>query len=100
MYENVYDAMVEEYWILIVQVAYQRSISWCSLKFLLFVDETGKNTNQKSDGQIGGQRYIVSVNGDTVRSLGLSMDLHFTVICFTAATGDPVMCTVIFTSEK
>jgi hypothetical protein len=26
---------------------------------VIFVIETGKNTSQKSDGQIGGQRYIL-----------------------------------------
>jgi hypothetical protein len=67
---------------------------------VIFVDETGKNTNQKSDGQIGGQRYIVSVNGCCNGSLGSTTDMHFTVLCFTAATGDPVMCAVIFKSEK
>jgi hypothetical protein len=67
---------------------------------VLFVDETGKNTSQKADGQIGGQRYIVAVDGDAVGSLGYTTDIHFTVLCFTAATGQPVMCAVILKSEK
>ena len=63
---------------------------------ILFVDETGKNTNMKVDGQIGGQlRVVPTDNSCTHGVLGSTTDMHFTVLCFTCATGDPVMCCVI-----
>jgi hypothetical protein len=118
MYDNVYDAMVEAKVAVkldqpVVFDKYGNEVSDdtpnqtkfvglpTNFKLLrpenaIFVDKTGKNTNQKSDGQIGGQCYIVSVNGDSIGSLGSTTDMHFTVLCITAATGEPVMCAVIF----
>lgn len=69
--------------------------------YILFVDETGKNTNMKSDGMVGGQRFIIPRDAVTnTGCLGSTTDLHFTVLCFTAGTGEPVMCAVIFKSEQ
>jgi hypothetical protein len=48
---------------------------------VLFVDETGCNTNMKQDGHVGGE-------------------LYFTVLCFTNGLGVPVMCAVILKSTK
>jgi hypothetical protein len=118
MYSSVYKAMVEAKVVvkLDFDISYDKkgnkvSDSECCFGLpskyklikpenILFVDETGKNTNQKSNGQIGGQRFIVSVDGDDIGYLGSTTDMHFTVLCFTAATRDPVMCAVIFKSEK
>ena len=69
--------------------------------YCLFVDETGKNTNQKNDGQIGGQQVVLpTVGGDICSVNGAATDIHVTVLCFTAATGEPVMAAVIFKSKK
>jgi hypothetical protein len=61
-----------------------------------FVDETGSNTNQKDDDNVGGQMFVVPVDGCNVGIKGAVTDMHFTVLCFTAATGEPVLCAVIF----
>lgn len=63
--------------------------------YVLFVDETGKNTNMKTDGKVGGQQFVVPVDGDCSTSMGAITDIHFSVLCFQAATGEPVMCAVI-----
>lgn len=67
---------------------------------ILFVDETGSNTNQKEDGLIGGQRIVVGNNQAEGACIGSNTDMHFTVLCFTSGTGEPVMCGVILKSEK
>ena len=71
-------------------------------KYFLFVDETGKNTNMKVDGSAGSRRLVVPANLARSRGsiLGSTTDIHFTVLCFTCATGEPVMCAVILKSDK
>ena len=72
----------------------------CNPERILFVDECGSNTNQKSDGQVGGQRFIFSKGCDNTGTLGSNTDLHFTVLCFNNALGAPVLCAVILKSKK
>lgn len=67
---------------------------------ILFVDECGSNTNQKSDGQVGGQKFVFPCGGDNTGTLGSNTDLHFTVLCFNNALGTPVLCAVILKSKK
>jgi hypothetical protein len=67
---------------------------------MLLMDETGCNTNQKKDGKVGGERYIVPVDGSGVGAIGCTTDLHFSCACFTSGLGTPVMCAIIFASEK
>jgi hypothetical protein len=67
---------------------------------VLFVDETGCNTNQKSDGLVGGERFVVPADNTGIGCVGSVTDIHFTVMCFTSGMGEPVMCSVIFKSEK
>jgi hypothetical protein len=122
MYDNVYDAMVETKVAVKLDDSFVFDICLNELSIddpdwgrfaglptnfkllrpenVIFDDETGKTTNQKSDGQVGGQRFIVSVDGDCIGSLRSTTDMHFTVLCFIAGTGEPVMCAVIFKSEK
>jgi hypothetical protein len=64
------------------------------------VDETGCNTNCKNDGQIGGQRVVVGINQVEGGQSSATTDLHFTVLAFTAGTGEAIMCAVILKSEK
>jgi hypothetical protein len=68
-------------------------------EYLLFFDETGCNTNQKKDGHYGGEKFVCA-RGMTPKQICSSRDKHFTVLGLTAATGDPVLCVVIFASEK
>jgi hypothetical protein len=65
MYENVYEEMVkagiaeekEE------EIEYETGLSskfqLTKPEFLLFVDETGCNTNQLNDGRVGGELFVV-----------------------------------------
>ena len=69
-------------------------------EMILFVDECGSNTNQKNDGQVGGQKYIFSKDGDNTGTLGSNSDLHFTVLCFNNAIGEPVLCAIVLKSKK
>jgi hypothetical protein len=69
-------------------------------QMLLFVDECGCNTNQSSDGYAGGQLFVLPAGEQSTGILGMVTDLHFTVLCFNAGNGEPVMCAVILKSEK
>ena len=71
-------------------------------RYIIFVDETGKNTNMKNDGKAGGRKLVIPADavGNNCGYIGSTTDIHFTVLCFTCATGEPVMCAVIFKSEK
>jgi hypothetical protein len=68
-------------------------------EYLLFFDETGCNTNQKKDGHYGGQKFACG-RGMTPKQICSTRDRHFTVLGITASTGDPVLCVVIFASDK
>jgi hypothetical protein len=67
---------------------------------VVFVDETGCNTNQKDDGHIGGEQFVLSRKGDDLGVVGATTDMHFTVLCFTSGIGDPILCAVILKSSK
>ena len=69
-------------------------------EWLLFVDETGANTNMKKDGRIGQKTYVVGMEqGETGRQ-GAANDIHFTTLVFQSATGEPVLCGVILKSNR
>jgi hypothetical protein len=58
-------------------------------EYLLFVDETGCKTNQKTDGNNGGELFVLPCHGvGESGRVGTTTDIHFTVLCFTSATGD------------
>lgn len=69
---------------------------------VVYVDKTGSNTNQKSNnGHFGGQRFIDGgVDQQEFGPTGSMADNHFTVLVFTAATGEPIMVAVILKSKK
>jgi hypothetical protein len=67
---------------------------------VLFVNETGCNTNQKEDGHVGGCHFILPTCAFGGGWVGAAIDIHFTVLCFTAATGEPVMCAIILKSTR
>ena len=51
--------------------------------YMIFVDETGKNTNMKSNGKIGGEQFIVPVQSVTnTGCIGATTNIHFTVLSF------------------
>ena len=64
-------------------------------KYMLFVDEVGNNTNMKDDVKVGGKR-LLKEKGQRAKITAATTDAHFTVLGFTAATGEPVMCAIIF----
>jgi hypothetical protein len=68
-------------------------------QYLLFFDETGCNTNQKKDGHNGGEKFVCA-RGTTPKQMVSTSDKHFTVLGLTAATGEPVLCVIIFASDK
>ena len=66
--------------------------------YVIFVDEVGCNTSQEGDGSRGGEKKIVG-RGTAARISAATNVNHFTVLGFTAATGEPVMCGVIIQGE-
>jgi hypothetical protein len=63
--------------------------------YIVFVDEVGSNTSMEGDGHVGGELFIVG-KGETAKQSASKADSHFTVLGFTAATGEPIMCAIIF----
>jgi hypothetical protein len=69
-------------------------------EFVVFVDETGSNTNQLKDRRVGGEQFILPrENSDQCAPIGATTNLHFTVLPFLSGTGEAVMCTVMFKSD-
>jgi hypothetical protein len=119
MYESVYESMVEAgvarkvsvpVWLdkdnNIVELeseAFGRKTQYLMTDpdYVLFADETGSNTNQKDDGRRGGELFVVPCSDNESCGLtGATTDIHFTVMCFSSATGNPVLAVVILKSEK
>jgi hypothetical protein len=69
-------------------------------EMVLFVDETGANTNQTTDKRVGRQTSILPADGSSMGTIGSSTDMHFTVLPFISGTGEAVLCAVILKSEK
>ena len=67
--------------------------------YVLFVDEVGNNTNMKDDGRVGGERLLKG-RGETAEVTAATSEAHFTVLGFTAATGEPEMCAIIFAASE
>jgi hypothetical protein len=61
---------------------------------VVFVDEVGSNTSQEGDGAIGGELKIFA-KGLVPRESATINNHHFTVLGFTAATGEAIMCAII-----
>jgi hypothetical protein len=118
MYENVYDAMIEcdvaiklhekvmldrdgkEVENIHDMFGLPTNYILTQPERLFFMDETGCNTNQKADNLVGGEQYIVGKNASHAACVGVTTDLHFTVCCFTCGLGSPVMCAVMFKSNR
>ena len=67
-------------------------------EYVLFVDEVGSNTDMRKDKQ--GSKKVIAEKGFKGTQEAITTDLHYTVMGFTAATGEPVLCVVIFQSEN
>ncbi len=67
--------------------------------YVFFIDEVGCNTSQKSDGNVGGQKFVVEKKKrGLIRSS--YQDCHFTVLGFTNALGEPVCCVIIIAAAE
>ncbi|KAI2505381.1 hypothetical protein MHU86_9087 [Fragilaria crotonensis] len=66
---------------------------------LVFVDEVGSNTSTTKDGNVGGEKFLCGAAGRP-QIKAATKDSHFTVMGFTAATGKPVLCAIIFKAMK
>ena len=67
--------------------------------YVLFVDEVGNNMNMKDNGRVGGERLLKG-RGQTAEITTATSEAHFTVLGFTAATGEPVMCAIFFAGSE
>jgi hypothetical protein len=63
--------------------------------YLLFADETGCNTSQKTDGHAAGTKYLVG-SGQVPRTACSTTNPRFTVLPFTSGSGKPVLLVVMF----
>ena len=68
-------------------------------RYVIFVDKVGNNTNMKSDNQPGNERYIGSTE-DIAKDAISTKDARFTVLGFTAGTGEPIMCAIIIATPS
>jgi hypothetical protein len=68
-------------------------------EFVFFVDEVGCNTSQKSDGNNGGQKFLVQDNQRALLRSSFA-DCHFTVLGFTNGRGEPVCCVIILAAME
>ena len=60
----------------------------------LVVDEVGSNISQRGDGHITGTKYCCE-HGTIPNNEVSHNDRHFTMLSFTALTGEPVLCVII-----
>ena len=67
--------------------------------WILFGDEVGCNINMREDGRVGQQTFAVASRSSAEVTCS-STDGRFTLIGLTAASGDPVMCVIIFAADE
>ena len=80
-------------------VGLQVKINVTHPEWILFGDEVGTEISQKNDGNVGGQKFVVS-KGTRANIKSSHRDGRMTVIGLTAASGDPVMAIIIFAAEE
>jgi hypothetical protein len=107
MYKNIYEAMVEAGVAeeLTKPIHYDEGLptkyQLIHPEYVLFVDETGCNTNQLNDGRVGGELLILpKLDRECGAPTGANTDLHYTVLPFVSGTGEAVLCTIIFKSKQ
>ena len=68
-------------------------------EYILFVDEVGCNTSQKNDGNVGGEKFLITEDQRAMLRSSFQ-DCHFTVLGFTNGKGEPVCCVIIVASME
>ena len=96
MYDCIYGAMVDSK----IALIQDGKFSLTRPEYLVLVDETGCNTNQLKDGLVGGELFVVPNDEPEAGPRGVTNDMHHTVLGFMLGTGEPLMCAVIFKTEK
>ena len=101
MYDLVYEAMQN------AGVASSKRVSGEPIQYhldhpeyVLFVDEVGNNTNMREDGHFGGSKYLGVVKGEEVKINASSTEARWTLLGFTNACGEPILCAIIFAVEN
>jgi hypothetical protein len=54
----------------------------------------------KTDGHVGGRRYVMAIGQSYGAQTGVTSDFHFTLLAFTSGTGHAIMCAIIMKLEK
>jgi len=62
---------------------------------LIFIDEVGSNTSQTT---VEERSSLFQMMYDCIKAA--TEDSHFTVLSFTAATGEPSMCMILFVTKE
>ena len=57
-------------------------------QYLLFLDECGCKANQKGDNAVEGELFVMPTDGSVEGIRRATTDLHFTILGFTAGTGN------------
>ena len=102
MYDDVYECMVEAGVAKKMDVASDKFPGQLKTKYelihpemCLVVDEVGSNISQRGDGHIAGKKYCCEKGYGVPQNKSSINDRHFTLLGFTALTGEPVLCVVI-----
>ena len=67
--------------------------------YILFVDKSGCETNQKQGRNVGNRKYIVE-QGTRPQLICNTLDHRFTILPFTSSSGEAVCCMLIFQHKK
>ena len=86
-------------WVTYANIDKMYQVVYTQMVRILFGDKVGTDISQKDDGNVGGQK-IVSKKGSRANIKLSHKDERFTLIELTTATGDPVMCIIIFSAEE
>ena len=65
----------------------------------IVVDEVGSNLSQKGDGHVGGQKYVCA-RGAIPQIKVQHSERHFTLLGFTALSGEPLLCLIIISGVR
>jgi hypothetical protein len=68
-------------------------------QWIIFGNDVGTSIDQTKDGHVGGQRFVVQ-KGTRANIKSSHKERRFTVIGLTVASGEAVMCIVIFAAER
>ena len=63
-------------------------------EYILFADKTGTNASSKEDGNEGGTKFVCKL-GQTQKTTCMASNNHCTVLLFTSATKNAVLCSVM-----